>query len=87
LTQRQALTQLEEALATIEDFEKVDYLRALKVAYKLVLTESELLRHMNFNKAAAARKLFRDWKRRREVFGDLLFLSTVTHWERGSLYR
>jgi hypothetical protein len=76
-SQRQALTLLEEALATIEDCEKEDYLRALEVAPKLVLLESDptrFLRFTNFNAAAAARKLVLYWKRRREVFGDRAFL-------------
>jgi hypothetical protein len=76
-SQRHALTQLEDALATIEDYEKEDYVKALAVAPQLVLTESDptrFLRFTNFNTAAAARKLVLYWKRRREVFGDRAFL-------------
>jgi hypothetical protein len=75
--QHQALTQLEEALATIEDYEKEDYLKALEVAPRLVLLESDptrFLRFTNFNTAAAARRLVLYWKRRREVFGYRAFL-------------
>jgi hypothetical protein len=56
--QSQALTQLEEALATIEDYEKEDYLKAREVAPRLVLLESDpmrFLRFTNFNFAASAK--------------------------------
>jgi hypothetical protein len=75
--QHQALTQLEEALATIEDYEKEDYLKALEVAPRLVFLESDPTRFLlftNFNTAAAARKLVMYWKRRHGVFGDRAFL-------------
>jgi hypothetical protein len=75
--QRQALTLLDESLATIEDYEKEDYLKALEDAPRLVVTESDPTRFLwytNFNAAAAARKLVLYWKRRREVFGDRAFL-------------
>jgi hypothetical protein len=56
-SQRQAFALLEEALATIEDYEKEDYLKALEVAPRLVLLESDptrFLRFANFNAAVAA---------------------------------
>jgi hypothetical protein len=76
-SQRQAFALLEEALATIEDYQKEDYLKALEVAPRLVLLESDpkrFLRFANFNTAAAAWSLVLYWKRRREVFGDRAFL-------------
>jgi hypothetical protein len=76
-SQHQAFSQIGVALAMIPDYEKEDYVKALEVAPKLVLTESDpmrLLRFTNFNVPAAAQSLVLYWKRRRELFGDRAFL-------------
>jgi hypothetical protein len=76
LSQREACTRIEEAVAMMEDYEKEDYLEAIEVAPRLVLLESDPTRFFKFtngNAAAAARKLVLYWKRRREVFGDRAF--------------
>ena len=71
------LLQLERALKSIRNEEKVDYLEAIRRCPDLVASESDpmrFLRFTHFNTSAAAQGLIRYWKRRRKVFGEKAFL-------------
>ena len=72
-----AMVQLSIAMSALPDLEKADFLIAQRVCPQVVATESDPLRFLrftNFDPWAAALRLAKYWKMRREIFGNQAFL-------------
>jgi hypothetical protein len=74
---QRGLAQFLEALQTIEDVDKQDYMRALEISPEVVRKESDpllFLRCEDYDAMAAAVRMTKYWKTRCKIFGERAFL-------------